>query len=513
MRVKCIVIFFVIIMVLFTSPVLAGKGHIKIGLSDIVQNLDYYSTAHRTAIYIAYMIYDPLFEREATTGKIKPHLVTSWKAIDPLTWEFKLRSGIKFHNGNPLTAEAVKFTLKNRILDLERKSPQRPGFTWVKDVEVVDNLTFRVTTEKPYPLVLERLSILFPYDPQWTKQMIAKHGEEYLGRHAVGTGPFKLSKYMEGERIELVRNDDYWKPGVPAFPKMTIRFIPEASTRLAELVAGGLDDAVEIGADMVPLLEKNKNLKVTEVPILRIAWWQLDGDCRAPDSPKALEDVRVRRAIWHAIDREAIVKHVLGGHAGYLNLPINPMAFGADPNQKAPEYDLNEAKALMKAAGYEDGFTLTVVSLGSEYHKFNEATAGYLEKINVKVSLQNYIGRWGEFSKRFKAGKADGATCMHWGSYNIFDADAIWPYFFMIPESAYNYNKDEELSRWLREARETIDQDKRKKLYHKAQQRIIDQAYWIPLYVKHAIHGTNIHFDYQLGADQVPRWQYGVWKE
>jgi peptide/nickel transport system substrate-binding protein len=69
------------------------------------------------------------------------------------------------------------------------------------------------------------------------------------------------------------------------------------------------------------------------------------------------------------------------------------------------------------------------------------------------------------------------------------------------------------LSRWLREARETIDQDKRKKLYHKAQQRIIDQAYWIPLYVKHAIHGTNIHFDYQLGADQVPRWQYGVWKE
>jgi peptide/nickel transport system substrate-binding protein len=492
---------------------LAGKDHIRIGLADVPVGLDFYATTSRVALYYAYMIFDPLVERDAKTGEPKPHLVTSWKVIDPTTWEFKLQPGVTFHNGDPFTAESVRYTIMDRILDPSQKCPQAGGWKWVKDVLVIDDLTFRVITKGPYPLVVERFNVLFPYDPKWTREMEKKHGKGYISRHAMGTGPFKFSEFVEGERLDLERNENYWKKGVPAFKKMTMRFIPEMSTRVAELIAGGIDDAVYIGTDLVPMLEKNDKLTVKEVPILRIFFWQFDNIGRAPKTPAALKDARVRRAIWHAIDCKAIVENVLGGHATYIHTPINPMAFGADPSMPAYKYDPEKAKALMKEAGWEKGFTTSAWVVNDEYAKVTEAAASYLEKINIKLEIKPYIGRYGEFAKLWQAGKADGIATMGWGSYNIFDADAVWSYFFMSPEAPFNYTEDKELSDLLHTARSTLDQAKRKTLYRKCQKIIIDKAYWVPFYARHAIHGTVKNFHYELGADQVPRWQYGSWSD
>ena len=203
--------------VVWPSGVMAGKDNIKLALSDVLVGLDYYQTTARVNIQVGYMMFDPLLERDAKSGKLKPHLVTSWKVVNPTTWEFKLRSDVKFHNGNPFNAESVRFTVMERILDPAQQSPQRSGFKWIKNVEVIDNITFRIITEKPYPLVLQRLNVLFPYDPQWTRDMEAKHGKAYLASHTMGTGPFKVVKFVSRDRIELVRNDNYWKKGVPAF--------------------------------------------------------------------------------------------------------------------------------------------------------------------------------------------------------------------------------------------------------------------------------------------------------
>ena len=513
MRVKRIVsaifIMAMVMVAVWPSGALAGKDNIQLALSDVLVGLDYYQTTARVNIQVGYMMFDPLLERDAKTGELRPHLVTSWKVVNPTTWEFKLRTDVKFHNGNPFNAESVRFTVMERILDPAQQSPQRSGFKWIKDVEVIDNNTFRIITEKPYPLVLQRMNVLFPYDPQWIKEMEAKHGKAYLASHAMGTGPFKLVKFVSRDRIELVRNDDYWKKGVPAFPKMTIRTIPEASTRLAELIKGNIDDGV-IVPDMAPAVKKNKNLYVMETPILRVVHFQFDSIGRAPKSPKALQDPRVRRAFWHAIDRKTILKHVLARATSYLNIPINPMAFGADKDMPAPEYDPEKAVALMKEAGSE-GYTATVWVFNTMLVKFVEASMPYLEKINVKLKIRDYVGRYGEFAKVWKGGKCDGITGVSWGSYNIFDADALWSYFFMIPEAPYNYTKDTELSDWLHAARETLDPEKRKELYRKAQKRIIDQAYWMPIWTQHALHAVNKHFQFEFGSDQVPRWQYGKW--
>ena len=118
-------------------------------------------------------------------------------------------------------------------------------------------------------------------------------------------------------------------------------------------------------------------------------------------------DPRVRKAISHAIDRKAIVEHVLNGHATYINVPINPLSFGVDPSITVPEYNPEKAKQLMKEAGYEDGFECSAWVVGGEYNKATEATMAYLSKINIKLKIREYIGRYGEFAKIWKAGKAD----------------------------------------------------------------------------------------------------------
>lgn len=502
----------VTLVTLSAETVMAGKDNIRIGMSDALKTMNPYQESSRISLMVSYMLFDPLVEREVVSGEIKPHLVTSWKNLDDKTWEFKLRPGIKFHNGNPLNAESVRFTIMERILNPDQKSPHLPGWSWCAGVEVIDDLTFLVKTKEPYPLVLQRMNILFPMDPEWTRAMVAEHGEAYLSRHVNGTGPFRLEKFDEGSKIELVRNDVYWKNGVPSFEKLTLRFIKETSTRVAELMSGGIDDAMELPPDFVAMLAKNPELTVKDLPILRIFFWQFDSMGRSQETPAALKDARVRRAIWHAIDRKAIVKNILGGHASDLDVPINPNQVGAVPDMATPQYDPEKARALLKEAGYADGFTMTVWNVADDYQRVSEATSSYLEKVGIKVEFKNYSGRWGEFSKLCKAGKTDGVMGFGWGSYNIFDADALWPNFFLIPDGSFNYTNDQELSDWLLQARQTMDMEKRRSLYGKAQERIVTEAYWMPFYIRHAIHGTNRHFHYDLGTDQVPRWQYGTWR-
>jgi peptide/nickel transport system substrate-binding protein len=495
------------------GPAYAAKDHLIVAFEDAVKTMDYYQTTARVGIQTGYMIWDPLLERDAKDGSLHPHLVTSWKNINPTAWEFKLRPDVKFHNGNPLNAEAVRFTLEDRILDPVQKSPTLPGWRWVKKVEVMDDLTFRIITEQPYPLILERLNVLFIYDPKWTKEMVAKNGESYLSRNAMGTGPFKFVKFEEGIKIELVRNENYWKKGWPKFNKMTIRFIPEMATRMAELVSGGIDACDAILPDQIATIEKNKSTKVIEVPILRVNFWQFDGDGRAPGTPPALKDVRVRRAIWQAIDRKAIIQNVLGGHADLVDIPMNPKQFGADTSIKGPEFNPEKAKALLKEAGYENGFTVNLWTYTAITKQVNEAAAGYLEKVGIKAVIKDFVGRVGEMEKLSAASRTDGILNMTWGSYNIFDADAILPYFFLTPEAVYCYNNDSELNLWLREARNTLEQKLRKTLYSKAQKRIVERVYWMPFFTQRDIHGCNKNLSYELGPDQVPRYQYATWKE
>lgn len=186
------------------------QNTLDVGYYTEVDQLDLYKTSLRSVLNIGYLIWDPLLERDPYKGKILPHLVSEWQVIDPTTWEFKLVPDVKFHNGNPLTAESIEYTVMERILGAE-DSPRKSHFAWIKDIRVIDTLTFQVLTYNPYPLLLERFNTLFPYDPIEDRNK----SDDYIRQNPMGTGPYKVKRFDGSSQLELQANPDYWKKGIP----------------------------------------------------------------------------------------------------------------------------------------------------------------------------------------------------------------------------------------------------------------------------------------------------------
>jgi peptide/nickel transport system substrate-binding protein len=309
----------------------------------------------------------------------------------------------------------------------------------------------------------------------------------------------------------LKKNPNYWVKGIPKIDNVILRTIPEISTRVAELISGNIDFGLNYTPDVWDILEKNPNVAPLEVPILRINFWQFDGSGVASKGP--WNDKRVRKAIIHAIDRKAIIQKVMGGHAGELHGPCNPLQWGYDPADKQLDYPYNpdKAKALLKEAGYEKGFAIDVWFYEGIQKQPNQAAMGYLEQLGIKLNFKDYAGNTGQLIKLRNTRKVTGIGNFTWGSYNIFDADAALPPWFMTKEGMC-YNLDQELNDWLQEARDSVDSAKRKALYSKAQRKIMEEAYWMPFFIVHQIYGRNKSLEIVVGKDEVPRFNEAYWK-
>ena len=503
-RLSILVILAAAVLLVAFPSLAAKKNTLTVGFYTKFGTLDYYKTSTRVSIQFGYMVWDSLVVRDAETGKIYPGLARSWKIINPTTWEFKLQPGVKFHNGNPCTSEAVRYTIEERAL--EPKATRLGNFKWIKKVEVIDDLTFRIITHKPFPVVLERLNTLFIYDPIYCKEV----GDRKVAEAPMGTGPYRFVKWDRGSQLVFKRNPNYWQKGIPKIETVICRPIPEMSTRVSELISGGIDYALNLTPDMWPVLEKSKNVVPMNVPILRINFYQFDGDGGASKTP--LTDKRVRQAVIHAIDRKAIIKNVMRGFGGELHSPMHPLQFGYDPSVKESyEYNPEKAKALLKEAGYEKGFTIDLWQYNGFQRQPNQAVMGYLAKMGIKVNLKDYIGNTGPMIRLRNSGKITGIGNFAWGSSNIFDCEGILPLWFTLAEGK-NYNRDKELDGWLLAARGSVDPEERKKLYSKAVRRITEEAYWMPFFIVHQIYGRNKDLHCPAGIDECPRFAQAYWK-
>jgi len=503
-RLRTLLCLSVAALLLAVGPAWAAKDTLVVAFPTKFDSLDQYASTQRENINLGYLIWDTLVERDPKDGSLKPSAAESWRIVNPTTWEFKLHSGMTFHNGNPVTAESVRFTLMDWVLNEAHNSPQRGNFKWVQDVEVVDDLTFRIKTAEPYPLVLERLNTLYLYDPEYyTNNDLSKVSQEPMG-----SGPYEFVEWRKGDRIVLKKNPHYWRSGVPAIPDITIRIIPESSTRISELLAGGIDVAQDLIPDQVEIVQSSPDYLIKDVPILRVNFWQFDASGKAGETP--VTDVRVRRAIWHAIDRQATMDKVLQGYADATDSPVNPHQFGYDPSVKGYEYNPEKAKQLLADAGYPNGFELDLWQYTDIQNLPNQAAMAFLDQVGIKVNLHDYRGNVGQVIKLRNSGKITGIGNFAWGSYNIFDADAILPAWFRNEEGK-DYAQDAELDAWLEEARSTVDAERRKALYAKAQHRIIEQAYWMPFFIQHQLHAHHKDLKFEVGLDEVPRYQYATW--
>src|SRR3989441_5088861 len=392
------------------------KDTLTVGLVWINDTLDPHMHYQRVGILINITMFDSLLHKN-TKLEYEPSLATSWKALNDTTWEFKLRKGVKFHNGDPLTAEDVKFSF-DRVLEPgkeQKRSPQYGNVRAIKEVKIVNADTIHLITDKPFPLLLERV-VFFPIVP---KKHIEKVGEEAFGSTAaVGTGPWKLVEWKRDQHIRLEAFDQHWR-GKPAFKYVVFRAIPEVATSVAELKTGGVDIIRNVNADLLPDIQNHPQTRISTTPILRVHYISLDMRS-APFDKKA-----ARQAANYAIDKQAIVQKMMAGLGRQVATVVQPAAFGHDPSVQPYSYDPKKAKELLAQAGYPNGVDITLHSSFVDYRPVFEALGQMLTEVGFRTTVKMWDPgpAWNKF---FQAeGKATNGQYGSWGNYSVFDADAV----------------------------------------------------------------------------------------
>jgi len=473
----------------------ADAKTLRIGAQADAGTMDPQAQNIQTTITVLSWIYEPLVGRDQDMAKI-PMLATSWEQTDPTTWRFKLREGVTFHDGAPFTAEDVKFTIERS----QAETSQFSGYTAGLKVEVVDEHTVDVITEKPDALLADRLANIPIMDKEWTeangalKPQDLKTGEEsYTALHANGTGPYTLESRQPDTKTVLSLNPDYW--GTMADSIDTIEFNPIASdpTRVAALLSGELDLVIDLPSQAVARLANAPGIKLEQVDVFRTIFYAFDLASDQPDYVETdgnpFKDERVREAISYAVDRDAIVKTVMRGLASKTNQILAPKNNGHDPAlDEAPAYDPEKAKELLAEAGYPDGFAFTLDCPNNRYindEQVCKTLVTMLSRIGLDITL-NAMPRAQYFPKLWERD-----TSAFMMGFNSPFADGMYALETMLMtrndeagEGIYNYNQysNPELDEKIRAARDELDAEKRTQMMKDIYAEITEANLFVPLY-------------------------------
>ena len=315
--------------------------------------------------------------KETPGREIRPDLAVSWK-VEGTVWTLALRQGVKFHDGTPFNAQAVKYHY-DRLFSAEnpqRASEWRP---FLDRVEVIDDYTVRFHTKFPDPYFLQRMAASSQIE---SPDAHKKHGKD-IARNPVGAGPFRLKEWVPGVRAILVRNDDYW--GDKAYlDQVVIRPVPEAGARAIALEGGDIQLADLISPEDMPRLRGNRKIIMDSKETVR----QLTVGLH--NMKKPFDDVRVRQALNYAVDRQAIAKGIYQGLAEVLPGAVPSLASGFAP---VPIFEFNPAKAkeLLAQAGYANGFSATLIGTRGRYFKdfeMMQAVQQQLKRVGVDTRIQ-----------------------------------------------------------------------------------------------------------------------------
>ncbi len=452
-------------------------------------------------------IFEGLVGQELGSYKLVPGLAQSWDiSRDGLTYTFRLRPNVTFHDGTPFNAEAVKFVFERQLNDkgpyyATGTYPYVKGFLGnVAGVEVLDASTVQIKLKAPLTPFLQYLAhqSLFTFSPESLK----KWGKDVV-KHPVGTGPFKLETWEPGVKVVLARNEQYWG-GAPKIRQAIYVPIVEAQARLVALKTGDIDLTMDVPPDSLDELRRDPSLVVAESNSSAV--WYVTLNTRHP----ILKDRRVRQALNHAVNKEAIIRDILRGTAIVSRGPISPV-YGPYYEENTARYphDLEKARALLKDAGYAGGFELgfLVPESGSGMQSPVEMATviqANLTQIGVRAKIQTM--EWGAYLRKYLE-QPDMAE-MSWNP-SIGDPDHM---MYMLLSSdrfppAFNsgYYQNDRVDDLLRRARTTIDEKARVPLYREAQKLVVEDAPWI--FVDHGkqvivhrkrVQGFKLHPNFDL---------------
>jgi len=363
----------------------AGKADdtLRIPADQVLPDIDPYFNNELLGSIIGLHVWDTLVTRDAASGEFKGQLATAWREVNETTLEFELRRGVTFHNGQPFTADDVVHTI-NFIADPASGVTNQRNVNWLKSAAKIDDYKVRIHLKAPFPPYLEYFATPIVIHPHVE---YAKSGRKGQNSQPVGSGPYRITRYEPGKRIVMERNRNYYA-GTPkstaSIGKIEIRFIPDLQTQIASLMTGDADLLMmPLPRDMAEHIERDPRLHVVSVPTMRVNFLQFNVlDTTA--SP-ALKDVRVRQAIAHAIDSEAIAKASMG--RGYELLPSFCWRgqFGCT-SEGVPRYayDPAKAKALLAQAGYASGVEVVLNAFFSR--EAEECVAGANEAGDARIA-------------------------------------------------------------------------------------------------------------------------------
>jgi peptide/nickel transport system substrate-binding protein len=479
-----------VLALLICSPAAAGGKTLRMAYDADPASLDPHEQLSGATLQLSHLVFDPLvrFRQDLT---LEPRLAKSWERIDDRTTRFHLRDGVKFHSGREMTADDVVWTFER----LKQSPDFKALFEPFEAAKAVDTHTVDLITRGPYPLVLNLASYIFPMDREFysgtdergqPKDAVVKHGSSFASANMSGTGPFIVTGREQGIRLEFKRFADYWDRDSPGnVEEIVFTPIKEPATRVAALLAGDVDFIGPVPPSDLKRIEAASCCTLVTIPSNRVLTFELN-----QDRVEAFKDSRVRKAMSLAINREAIAKKIMRGQATAAGQLSPPGYAGHDPALILP-YDLAKAKALMKEAGYADGFSVSMIAPNNRYvgdARIAETVAAMLAKINIKVDLQTLPKA--QYWQRFDA--RDGDMLMIGWQSDTQDSANFYEFLVMTPDKETGYGQynagnysNAEVDRLTLETQTMTDEDERATKLKEIEGIIYEDAALLPLQWQH----------------------------
>ncbi|NQZ51665.1 MAG: ABC transporter substrate-binding protein [Moritella sp.] len=488
----------------------AAAADITVAYDADPVSLDPHEQLSGGTLQMSHMLFDPLV-RFTKDFDFEGRIAEKWERVNDTTFRFHLRKGVKFHSGNQLTADDVIWTFDRLKSSIDFKNVFSPYEKMTK----IDDYTVEIISSEPYPLVLQTATYIFPMDKKFysgqangkDKSAIVKHGSSFASTHVSGTGPFTIAYREQGVKVVFERFDGYWDKKSPGnVDKLTLVPIKEDATRVAALLSGDVDMIYPVAPNDQKRVAKTKNIDLVTVSGTRIITFQMN-----QNSNPALKDVRVRQAIVHAINNDAIVKKIMKGF-GTTAGQQGPAGYAGYDADLVPRYDLKKAKQLMKDAGYENGFKLSMMAPNNRYvndAKIAQATASMLSKIGIKVDLKTMpkAQYWPEFD-------LCSADMMMIGWHADTEDSANFSEFLTMTRDeetgrgAYNCGQysNPEVDKLVNSANAETDSVKRGVMLQRVENILYDEAAFVPLHWQDLAWGakSNLQIDPIVNALNFP---------
>lgn len=453
----------------------SAGGDLIIAVNSDAPSLDPHTTNDVPSSNVAHNIYESLVILDEDS-ELQPLLATEWELINDTTWEFKLREGVKFHDGSDFNAEVVKANF-DRLMDPDIASQRLFLFAMISDIIVVDDYTVQFVTEFPFAPLAAHLAHsgggMISLEAIKADYEAMERGEvpgSVIAHNPVGTGYFKFDDWVPGEYIKLVRNEDYW--GEKALlDSVTFKVVSEPLTRLSELETGYSHLAEAIQPSDMTRVESHPDLTLNKTPLTSLAYIGFNLN------KEPFDDVRVRQAISMAINKDDIIDGIMNGNAVPAVGPIAPGVFGFDESVTPMPYDPDRAKELLAEAGYPNGFSTTIWTNDNAQRI---QTAEYLQSklSDIGIDLRIEVLEWATYLDDTANGRHD-MFILGW-STPTGDADyALYALFHSKNQGATgnrSFLSDARLDDLLDRGRMEADPDVRREIYREAQELLVELA-------------------------------------